>query len=1316
MLEKIPKPETKRKQTRRSQEMADIILGHPEFNYKDIEAPTSEETREKFNQRAREIFSKIDVVVHGMGKKVETGKEKQRGDIDGESALGLLRLAGILDPKKVKYIAKGESVPGTMHIDTGNRNGIIIEKEKDGTTTIYFDHHSPEFTLEPTSATQLLYEGLTAADLLKEEPYLDKLVEFVTQVDNLSYPENYYEKYPDYDKMLIGLWSHIKFAHLEQFFKDGKNPTDILIPEEIKKYGLQETAKAQKINIERALKVLPEIEKDGLIIETDKYGKIVVDIGGRLRPAGTIPSKYYGCDGYINWDSSNGEFFITVPGQDIDENFSQGIKVRGSMWLKPLDDPSPRTITLTEILTKLSEGKLNPTGKLKKYLDTEKTSVYNKDTVAEIKKTPEKPKSQVVEKLLDDLDRSLADKANTAGLDLKDYDLAMQELDKARDLNLTNPKEALDHLLLSDLLMDIGVMTNDLYDQKIKELETEQGERIPTPEPSEPIPDILGDQPRQVEPAPTGPETETKIKTETRTETETKTTGTEHEVETETEVETISPAPDNTARLAEIDQQINEINKRLSEEVLKWSEAQKLKQERENLWTEKGNLLGHKLEEEEKWSDEQIDRFIKANGGPAKPLGIEKAYWEDLKKKRAERAAGREGIEPAEESEKIKLDLEQKEIELKKIEYMIFNAKATAKSRPGTGPEGLAYWQGEWDKKAAEIEELENKLSPAAKPKLTRKRKPALVTENPSPEVLQPEPARPDTEPPQPPTPEPAPNPSEITQTPEPPPTPEPTIEPPSEPMPDILGDQPIESESKPEPSPIPIEPESQETKKEQEPGNFDFQYKTIASEEHPDINEDAVFVKKDEKIFGILDGVGGYAAGNIASREAAKYIIEGLQKLPEGLTPQETQNELKRILLEANIKLLNLAEKNPELAKMGSTASVVKIYEGPQNEKKAIIGNVGDSRVYILRDGQLKQITLDDSVVREKIEDEEQAKVVQEKLNNAIDPEILSDLEKILFARRNQITQALGRTDIEPRMHIIDVQENDKLIVTSDGIHDNLTDKEILNILNNAKNNQEAVENLTNAAINRSHESHPRAKSDDMSAIVFEYRMPAASIEGPPEEPEKQEKKKVFKDLVKKAYKKWKGKKAAAPTPEPETSTEAEKQKEKRKWSILNWFKNKIKESPDKLWAEEIAKAIDEFIAAHEKNISSETYNDIRDKILEERKGNMPNKKEFEELIVAASLSRYEANSKRIKKLIQSGIDKIKNQITATRGEALAGKLLTPERVALIERELETRLNMLRYEMFANNLRFIAKLLREVNPTNIGDMLKKIENFNPQE
>lgn len=269
---------------------------------------------------------------------------------------------------------------------------------------------------------------------------------------------------------------------------------------------------------------------------------------------------------------------------------------------------------------------------------------------------------------------------------------------------------------------------------------------------------------------------------------------------------------------------------------------------------------------------------------------------------------------------------------------------------------------------------------------------------------------------------------------------------------------------------------------------DFEVGAKSVASEEHPDRNEDAMLQLPEKKIFGVLDGVGGMAAGEEASRLAKEYIEEALKKLPENISSKETEAALEELLKEANARILEEWEKNPARYGMSTTASVVRIFEGEGKERKAIIGNVGDSRVYLRHsDGGFEQVTLDDSIVRVIGANEEEARLLQDKLNNIEDPDTLTEEERGMFDRRNVVYQVLGMKAIKPRIYTIDISEGDRLILTSDGIHDNLTDKEIAAILEKSKSSGEAVDNLIKSAQERSRSSHPRAKADDMSAIVAE-------------------------------------------------------------------------------------------------------------------------------------------------------------------------------------------------------------------------------------
>ena len=283
----------------------------------------------------------------------------------------------------------------------------------------------------------------------------------------------------------------------------------------------------------------------------------------------------------------------------------------------------------------------------------------------------------------------------------------------------------------------------------------------------------------------------------------------------------------------------------------------------------------------------------------------------------------------------------------------------------------------------------------------------------------------------------------------------------------------------------------------------IEIRAKSIASEQHMARNEDSIFQVPQKGAFGVFDGMGGHAAGDVASRIARYNVEKSLKELPDGLSLEQTQRSLSTILKEAHEKISQQAKIDPQLKRMGTTASVVKIWEGPQGERKAVIGNVGDSRVYIRHaNGSLEQVTLDDNATREMMARQTvslaEARALQSKLSNVTDLSTLTQRERELYEDRNTITQALGH-NASPRIHVVDVRVGDKLIVTSDGIHDNLTDTEISKVLAQSPDNQKAVENLTEAARRRSRDTnHPRFKPDDMSAVIAELSTTSHKAEPP--------------------------------------------------------------------------------------------------------------------------------------------------------------------------------------------------------------------------
>lgn len=253
----------------------------------------------------------------------------------------------------------------------------------------------------------------------------------------------------------------------------------------------------------------------------------------------------------------------------------------------------------------------------------------------------------------------------------------------------------------------------------------------------------------------------------------------------------------------------------------------------------------------------------------------------------------------------------------------------------------------------------------------------------------------------------------------------------------------------------------------------------TRSSSKHPDRNEDAVLQDPKSGTAMILDGMGGHANGDKASATGRDYLAERIGAITDN-NPEVVRSRIEEVLVDASEKI------STEVPGGGSTASVVKIVEN-DGKTYAVVGNVGDSRVYIFRDGKLRQITTDDSSF---------AKGVADELDEVTDLNTLSPDGRVGFNFRNVVGDALGLKgrDVKPQTHIIELQPGDRILLTSDGVHDNLTRTEIETILKG--NKDDAGSKLIDSAYNRSQDkSHIRSKADDISAIVIEVPAKQGSI-----------------------------------------------------------------------------------------------------------------------------------------------------------------------------------------------------------------------------
>jgi protein phosphatase len=286
--------------------------------------------------------------------------------------------------------------------------------------------------------------------------------------------------------------------------------------------------------------------------------------------------------------------------------------------------------------------------------------------------------------------------------------------------------------------------------------------------------------------------------------------------------------------------------------------------------------------------------------------------------------------------------------------------------------------------------------------------------------------------------------------------------------------------------------------------------WSTLPSEDHPDSNEDAELIDTVLDLVAVFDGVGGYEGGEVASRLARDAVLATWRERASAAQDLAAQRVVMRdSILAADQKVREVVDRQPELTGMATTAVAARLWEAPDHRRLVIHGHVGDSRLYVLRErGRLERVTIDDGVLSTHVAlglmSEEEAL----EIDQAEQWEDLDDRQKRYFYQRGLITQAIGGRG-EPEVHVgeIEVYAGDRLLVCSDGVHDNLTEREILQILRKAGRRGNSSDALVREARKRSQRGlNPtlRSKPDDMSAIVVDVLVvpqatPAPRAKKPP-------------------------------------------------------------------------------------------------------------------------------------------------------------------------------------------------------------------------
>lgn len=410
----VMSPEEKQKRAELSRGGVDItrdMMSEAEFSqlfFEEVEGKirgkSDKATDEILAQKIRELWKLF--TVHGVNiKKKEDGSftVDRFSDLDGKMGLWFMAEAGI-NRENILRVLKGDTqgkitdvefvVPGAapegkrIAMDTSGHEGIKIIRDEEGKTRYYvIDHHADD-SKRGSSAALYAHQMLTDLRLLPEKAYMNRMAQFIANVDNGIFPQAFLDKFfQESWKTIAGLERFVKPEKLAKFFESDKNPDPfrVLSDGELRKYGfirgesedLGNKKKNKSLDQEQRViaskKALQEMEREGFIVESARYGKIAVDIGGRVG-AKYLAARAFGCDGYVSWNPETNGFMISSKNPITDE-FAVGKNVREIMLIKPPHDSSPLTLTLQEILEKMTDGKLEPTGKLKEYLENEKEAL-----------------------------------------------------------------------------------------------------------------------------------------------------------------------------------------------------------------------------------------------------------------------------------------------------------------------------------------------------------------------------------------------------------------------------------------------------------------------------------------------------------------------------------------------------------------------------------------------------------------------------------------------------------------------------------------------------------------------------------------------------------------------------------------------------------------------------------------------------------------------------------------------------------------------------------------------------------------------------
>jgi protein phosphatase len=227
--------------------------------------------------------------------------------------------------------------------------------------------------------------------------------------------------------------------------------------------------------------------------------------------------------------------------------------------------------------------------------------------------------------------------------------------------------------------------------------------------------------------------------------------------------------------------------------------------------------------------------------------------------------------------------------------------------------------------------------------------------------------------------------------------------------------------------------------------------------------NQDSIYLCDDgcglcfPNCYIVADGLGGHRGGEVASKKSIEYFLEYLEENPE-LTDDEYIKKLNQAVSYANSMIFTMSEKDRTLQGMGTTFSCCVVIGNV-----LYISHVGDSRIYLFRDNEIKQLSKDHTLVNELVE---MGQITKE--------------EASTHPQHHIITKALGTYEfIEPFNALEGLAQNDIVLLCSDGLTNMVDDEILVEILKFGKTPEETVMELIA-------EANGNGGKDNISAIII--------------------------------------------------------------------------------------------------------------------------------------------------------------------------------------------------------------------------------------